>query len=158
MADIALPASVTLGGVHCFTMGEDQQTSAHVALGLTRAHQRDLIRVSGGAGLIEHTAGILINEVLPKSLPGFAGAIAFGGTRTLQLSNPSKVIQNMQEAAITVAKQNPKAQTLGIVPRRSVFQLHPQWGMIISEKRRKRHLHHHPPRSAHCATSPTQSR
>lgn len=120
-------------GVQVFTLNSDEQSSAIVALQLTRAPQHVVMRLAGGSGAISWEDGNRGSALLSTALGRFQGAILFGGTRVVKMSQTFKVWPGIQEVPFIVKSLSPKVTILGIIPRISIFRLVENLGMVISE-------------------------
>lgn len=121
-------------GVKMFTLNEGSQTSSRVALQLTRAPQQIIIRLTGGFGLMEEDDGHRAVDLIAKALADFEGALIFGGTRIVRLSDPLSVVPTLGEIPYRIRQTSPRARILGIVPRLSDFCLIPGLGLVLDRR------------------------
>lgn len=108
------------------------EKSTKVALLLTRAKKRNIIRITGGCGNMEKEFHQDMDE-LYKSLLGFEGAILFGGTRMIDKNNPDKIIPGITEVPPRLREQCPNAVILGVIPKTTDIELS-ESGLIVSNK------------------------
>lgn len=109
------------------------ESSSNVALMLTRAPRRIVVRFTGGCGLMsaEDAEGLL--NLYAEAFDGFEGAALFGGTRMLRRADPTIVVPGITEVVPAIHKRSPKSVILGVIPRTAQTTLSPL-GLIVSDE------------------------
>lgn len=125
-----LPAHIP--SLYIQNKGEDVSTK--VALSLTRATRKFVIRLTGGCGDMapedaESMYALFVNGFGTE----YSGALIFGGTQMRLKDNPLAVHHGITEVAPQIARQSRESIVLGIVPRREDLKLSP-YGMVISDE------------------------
>jgi hypothetical protein len=113
-------------------VGEDVSTK--VALSLTQARERLVVRFTGGCGLMSDEDARAMQHLLTEPFRDFGGAILFGGTQMVSRDNPSQVIPGITEIPPLIRDMCPDARVLGVVARTSDFQILPGLGLIVSNE------------------------
>lgn len=108
--------------------------SSKVALLLTSARQKCIVRVTGGCGNLSPEHAASMQQVLCEAFAGFAGAMLFGGTRMVLKRDHSIIVPGITEIPPLIRAQNPRSVVLGVVPRTQDFQIAPDLGMVVSSE------------------------
>lgn len=112
-------------------MAGEQTTD--IELGLTRARQKAIVRFTGGCGNMEPKFGEGMIELLAESFNGFSGAMLFGGTRMLRISNPHIIIPGITEAPPMIWRQNHGSTILGVVAKTEILHIS-NYGVVVNEE------------------------
>ena len=107
------------------------EKSTNVALRLTRASHRYIIRFTGGCANMEECDAQGLYELFEDSFAYFSGAMLFGGTRMLKISNPKKVIPGVTEIVARLKKICPNSVSLGVIPRTQELKL-TDYGLCVA--------------------------
>lgn len=99
------------------------ERSTNIALRLTRASNRFIIRITGGCANMEYRNAQNLCELFEDAFAYFSGAILFGGTRMLKISNPKKIIPGITEIVPRLKKTCPNSVSLGVIPRTQELKL-----------------------------------
>lgn len=115
-----------------YVKSRGEQTTK-LALQLTRAPRKCLIRFTGGCGKMTAEDAEGLHSLFARALVGFDGAMLFGGTRMLSRDDPSTVVPGITEVPPALRKLCPQAVLLGVVPRTQDLGLCDQ-GMIVANE------------------------
>lgn len=119
-----------------FVQSEGDQSSK-VALMLTGAQQKCIVRMTGGCGNMSAEDAASMQQTLVDAFAGFKGAMLFGGTRMVMRDDHSIVVPGITEVPPLIRSSCPGSIVLGIVPRTQDFQIAPSLGMIVSSESNK---------------------
>jgi len=112
-----------------YIQGEDEQSSK-IALKLTKAKDRFVVRITGGCGYMNQEDASGLNELFEKSFEGFSGAMLFGGTRMIKKGSQNEIVPSITEIAPLVRKKNNNSVVLGVVPKTDDLYLS-EYGLIV---------------------------
>lgn len=117
-----------------YVQNEGEDVSTKVALTLTRAPEKFVIRLTGGCGEMSERDAEPMYDLFTHGFGGdYKGALVFGGTQMRLRADPSMVYPGITEIAPRIASECPEAIVLGIVPRQGDLKLSPH-GMIVSDE------------------------
>lgn len=117
-----------------YIQNEGENLSTKVALSLTRANDRYVIRLTGGCGKMSaEDAQGLYSLFTGAFSSDFRGALLFGGTRILRRSVGEAIVPGVTEVAPLIRKNCPESVVLGIVPRTEDLKVS-QHGMIVCDE------------------------
>lgn len=106
--------------------------SVKIALKLTTARERVVVRLTGGCGYMSVEDARDFLSLFANAFSGFAGAMLFGGTRMIEKQNPSSVVPGITEIPSHIREQCPHMVSLGVVPRTSDIKI-TEHGLVVSE-------------------------
>lgn len=109
------------------------ELSTRVALELTRARDRCIIRFTGGCGHMSAADADGLAEVFVDAFHGFGGAILFGGTRMVLRDDPTIVVPGITEIPARIRTRCPESIALGVVPAIGAFRVSPEHGLVVSD-------------------------
>lgn len=115
------------------------ESTTRLALRLTRAKTKVVIRLTGGCGKMSVEDAEDLYRLYRDALAGFNGAMLFGGTRMLMRDDPSVIVPGITEIPSFCAGACPDMLTLGVIPRTqdlSVCEL----GMLVSSEPGNRYV------------------
>lgn len=115
-----------------YIQGQNEQSSV-IALKLTRARQRFVVRFTGGCGYMSVDDANGLYDLFARAFNGFSGAILFGGTRMVNREDFDSFLPSITEIPALIKKNNPAAVILGVVPKTSEVKLS-EAGMIVSNE------------------------
>ncbi|MBI4021597.1 MAG: hypothetical protein HY369_05120 [Candidatus Aenigmarchaeota archaeon] len=107
------------------------EQSVKVALTLTRARDRVVVRLTGGCGAMAAADAAGMADLFCAAFSGFGGAMLFGGTRMVARADPRVVVPGITEIPPLVRAQNP-CVILGVVPKTGDLRL-AEIGMVVSD-------------------------
>lgn len=110
-----------------------REESLNVALKLTKAKSRYVIRVTGGCGYMSEDQADGLYDLYVRSLIGYKGAILFGGTRMVNRKNLETVVPGITEIPPLIRKHCPDSVILGIIPKSGDLQLSMEYGLVVSD-------------------------
>ncbi len=93
------------------------ESTTRLALRLTRARRKMVIRLTGGCGKMSEEDAAGLYELFRSALAGYDGALLFGGTRMLRRDDPSMVVPGITEIPSFCRETCPDMITLGVIPR-----------------------------------------
>ena len=110
-----------------------EEASISIALRLTRAPERFVIRITGGCGNMSAEDAVGLYDMFCDALSGYRGAILFGGTRMVRRVNSDIIVPAITEIAPLVKRQNPYVQILGVVPKPGDIKIVPEFGIVVTD-------------------------
>lgn len=99
------------------TIKSKGESTTRIALRLTRAKRKFVIRLTGGCGKMSVEDADGLYELFRGALAGYDGAMLFGGTRMLMREAPSIVVPGITEIPHNCREACPDMVTLGVIPR-----------------------------------------
>jgi hypothetical protein len=114
-----------------YVQSQGEDISVKVALSVTQARDKVVVRLTGGCGLMSGEHAQEIERLLAEPFRGFRGGMLFGGTRMVSRKNASQIIPGITEIAPLVREMCPEARVLGVVARANDFQIMPEFGLVI---------------------------
>jgi len=108
------------------------EKSVKVALGLTKAPSRVVLRITGGCGNMSAGDAFGMYSLFVNTLEGFDGGILFGGTRMVS-KETGDILPSVTEIPTRIRVKAPGAIILGVVPRTGELKLIPGIGMVVSD-------------------------
>lgn len=126
------------------------ELSTRVALELTRARDRCIIRFTGGCGHMSAGDADGLPDLFADAFQGFGGAILFGGTRMVRRDDPTVVVPGITEVPARIRARCPKVITLGVVPTNGAFRVSPDHGLVVSDDARDPYVTIVHPDQTHC--------
>ena len=120
-----------------YIQNEGEDVSTKVALSLTQARDKVVVRLTGGCGLMsdEHANGMY--HLLSEPFRDFGGAMLFGGTSMISRTDPAKIVPGITEVAPLVRNMCPDARIFGVIARADDFQIDPCFGLIVANEPEK---------------------
>lgn len=109
------------------------EQSTKVALTLTRARTRIIVRITGGCGRMEPEHAATLDTIFDDAFAPFSGALLFGGTRMVRRDDPHAVVPGITEIPPRIRARNPDAMILGVIPRTEDLRIAPDLGMIVAD-------------------------
>lgn len=106
--------------------------SVKIALKLTTARNRVVVRLTGGCGYMSADDARDFLSLFAEAFSGFAGAMLFGGTRMIEKQNSSSVVPGITEIPSHIRECCPNMVSLGVVPRTSDIKI-TEHGLVVSE-------------------------
>ena len=116
-----------------YVKSRGEQTTK-LALQLTRAPRKCVIRFTGGCGKMTPEDAAGLHDMFAQALVGFDGAMLFGGTRMLSCDDPDTVVPGITEVPPALRALCPNAVLLGVVPKTQDLSLSDH-GMVISSEK-----------------------
>jgi hypothetical protein len=113
-----------------YVQNDGEDLSTKVALSLTRAQKRFVVRLTGGCGYMSAQDAEGLYSLFTHAFDGYRGAVLCGGTQMLTKDNPKVVVPGITEIAPRIREQNEGSVVLGIVPRTGELKL-TQHGMVV---------------------------
>ena len=110
--------------------------STNLALRLTQARDRFIVRLTGGCGNMSPQDAKGLTDLFAQAFEGFAGAMIFGGTRMLSYPDFKKIKFGITEIPPLIGEKNPDAVTLGVIPRTQELGLSPH-GLLVADEKEK---------------------
>jgi len=118
-----------------FFVANKGEHSSKVALILSTAKQRAVVRITGGCGEMsaDDASGLynLFAEAFTQS--GFQGAMLYGGTRMLMRHDPSVILPGITEIVPHIAKDN-NIVPFGVIPRTCDLAFDDKYGFVVSNE------------------------
>lgn len=112
------------------------ENSLKVALRLTKAKSRYVVRFTGGCGYMSHDDAEGLYDLFLQAFAGFEGGILFGGTRMIKKDNYSEIVPGITEIPPLIRRQCPDSVILGVIPKTQDLQI-TESGLIVSEEEGK---------------------
>lgn len=106
------------------------ESSAQVALKLTTAKQKCIVRITGGCGYMSTDDSDNLIQTFVEAFVDYQGAMLFGGTRMLD-KQTKQTINGITEVAPAIKKQNPDVVVLGVIAKSDCLGISEQ-GLIVS--------------------------
>ncbi|MCX6714514.1 MAG: hypothetical protein NTX72_01740 [Candidatus Uhrbacteria bacterium] len=114
-----------------FVKNEGDQ-SVKIALKLTTARNRVVVRLTGGCGYMSAEDARDFLSLFAEAFSGFAGAMLFGGTRMIEKQDASNIVPGITEIPSHIREVCPNMVSLGVVPRTSDIKI-TEHGLVVSE-------------------------
>ena len=111
------------------TRGED---SLKIALQLTQAERKFVVRFTGGCGYMSPKDTQGLYDLFIEAFLGYEGAILFGGTRMLKRDDLSVIVPGITEVPVHVRRNCPGSKILGVVPKTQDLRL-TNFGMVVAD-------------------------
>ncbi|MFC1638478.1 hypothetical protein ACFL2R_03575 [Patescibacteria group bacterium] len=108
--------------------GED---SVDIALKLTVARDKIIVRFTGGCGYMSPEDAQGMNNFFVDSFLGFGGAMIFGGTRMI-LRESKEIVSGITEIPSLIHRKCKDSVILGVVPRSNELMISGEDGLIVS--------------------------
>lgn len=123
-----------------FIQNKGEDVSTKIALSLTRAREKTVIRLTGGCGNMsaQDANGLyqMFLDAFDSEFGGaylFGGAFLFGGTQMRLRSDTSTILPGITEIIPLLKEQCPESVSLGIVPKTSDLIISENLGLIVSD-------------------------
>ncbi|MFC1623263.1 hypothetical protein ACFL16_02545 [Patescibacteria group bacterium] len=110
--------------------GED---SVDIALKLTVARDKIIVRFTGGCGYMSPEDAQGMNNFFVDSFLGFGGAMIFGGTRMI-LRESKEIVSGITEIPSLIHRKCKDSVILGVVPRSNELMISGEDGLIVSDE------------------------
>ena len=119
-----------------FVKSRGEQTTK-LSLMLTKAPRQCVVRLTGGCGSMSAEDANGLYELFTKAMPGFDGAIIYGGSRMLMRDDPEKIVPGITEIPSHLRRFCPDMVVLGVVPKTEDLLLDSRYGLIVSSEPEK---------------------
>lgn len=108
------------------------ELSSRVALELTRARERCMVRFTGGCGHMSSEDADGLMELFARAFSGFGGAVLFGGTRMLRRDDHQVIVPGITEIPSRIRTQCPECIILGIIPIATKVDVSMELGLVVA--------------------------
>jgi hypothetical protein len=115
-----------------YVKSRGEQTTK-LALQLTRAPRKFVVRITGGCGSMSSADAEGMHELYARAFVGYDGAMLFGGTRMVAVDAPHDVVPGITEVPPRLRSLCPHMVLLGVIPRTQDLGLSDH-GMIVSKE------------------------
>jgi len=109
------------------------EKSVKIALKLTSAQSRVVVRITGGCGNMSASDASGMYDLFARAMEGFNGGILFGGTRMIT-KDGDKILPSVTEIPTRIRVRAPNSVVLGVIPRTSDLKIVPGLGMVVSSE------------------------
>ena len=123
-------SSVIIPSLFIQTRGED---SFKVALQLTTAASRFVVRLTGGCGYMREADAGGMYDLFTGAFAGYLGALLFGGTRMVRKDDHSVVVPGITEVAPLIGQHCPGSMVMGVIPRTQDLKVS-EAGLIVHQE------------------------
>lgn len=110
------------------------ESTTRLALKLTRAPRKFVIRLTGGCGNMSAEDAEGLYAMYRDALAGYDGAMLFGGTRMLRRDDPSVIVPGITEIPSFCRDACPDMVTLGVIPRTQELGVC-ELGMVVCDEK-----------------------
>lgn len=108
------------------------EESTKIALQLTRAKKKFVVRMTGGCGYMSSDDANGLYDLFIESFSGFEGSMLFGGTRMIKKNDTSSIVAGITEIPPLIKKSCKDVIILGVVPKTSDLDLAIEYGLVVS--------------------------
>lgn len=107
--------------------------STKVALHLTQAPEKMVVRLTGGCGFMLPEDAHGFETLFVEAFDGYRGAFLFGGTRMLRRDDPQVIVSGITEVPPLIRELCPDAKVLGVVPRTGDNLRPTEHGLVVAD-------------------------
>lgn len=126
------------------------ELSSRVALELTRARDRCMVRFTGGCGHMSSDDAAGLNDLFVRAFAGFGGVLLFGGTRMVQRDDHRVLVPGITEIPARIGEQCPECVILGVIPIATKVSVSMDLGLVVADNEIEPYVTIVHPQQQHC--------
>lgn len=116
------------------------EESTKIALALTKAKTKFVVRFTGGCGYMSENDGCGLYDIFTRAFVGFEGAMLFGGTRMIKKEDKATIVPGITEIPPLIKKESKNAVILGVIPKTSDLSISLEYGLTINSEKKKDYI------------------